>query len=217
TVAVQPLRLEEQDWIRVADSLQKHSFRVVGCCRTDDLDARCLYELRLDGVGVEFGGFHATAERSPDRHLGVVAAATPKAVAAELRTDLVKSLMREAQKLDLRNRDQPADGQAQRAADDAAFGQWGVDDPFGTEALEQSLGGAEDAAQLADVEPEHDHPFIALHLECQAVTDRLDDVALGHRSAASGQPEQLVALSPHALGRPGIDVLEHVRSTRRSH
>src|SRR5262249_59277588 len=127
TVAVQPLRLEEQDWIRVADSLQKHSFRVVGCCRTDDLDARCLYELRLDGVGVEFRGFHATAERSPDRHLGVVAAATPKAVAAELRNDLLKCLMREAQKRNLSNRDQPADCQAQQPAHAAAAGPWGAD------------------------------------------------------------------------------------------
>src|SRR5207248_10609541 len=134
--------------------LQQHALGVAGGGRADDLDAWRLDELGLDGIGVELGGPDAAAERGPDRHLGVVAAPAAEAVAAELRTDLVEPLVGEAEELDLGNRDQAADREPERAAQDGALRERGVDDALRPEALQQPLRGPEDAAQPAHVEPE---------------------------------------------------------------
>ena len=50
---------------------------------------------------------------------------------------------------------------------------------------QQPRGGAEDAADLADVLAQHDHAGVAPHLEPQRVVDRLDHVHLRHRRASS--------------------------------
>ena len=61
------------------------------------------------------------------------------------------------------------------------LGERRVDHAVGAELVEQAAGGAEHAAELADVLAEHDDARVAPHLDAQRVVDRLDDVHDGHR------------------------------------
>src|ERR1700682_2991878 len=102
------------------------------------------------------------SERGSDRDLAVVASARALAVLSELRTDLVETLGAEAEKLYLRHRHHPRQGEAERRADDAGLGERGVDHPGAAEALHQPARRPKDAAQLADVEPEQHHPGVSV-------------------------------------------------------
>ena len=52
---------------------------------------------------------------------------------------------------------------ADRGAHDAGFGQRRIDDPLRTEVLLQTLGDAEDAAELSDVLTDEDDLRVVLH------------------------------------------------------
>src|SRR5438445_3992416 len=137
-----------------------------------------------------------SSERGPNRDLAVVAPARALAVLSELGSDLVEALGAETQKLYLRHRHHPRQGETERRADDAGLGEWGVDHPSSAEALHQPARGPKDAAQLANIEPEHHHARVAFHLLGKGVVDRLDDVALRHLLLPV---EQISALPQDAL------------------
>src|SRR6202521_1730366 len=103
-----------------------------------------------------------SSERGWDRDLAVVAPARALAVLSELRTDLVEALGAESEKLYLRHRHHPRQGEADGRADDAGLGERGVDHPGAAEALHQPARRPKDAAQLALIEPEHHHARVAL-------------------------------------------------------
>src|ERR1700686_67342 len=151
------------------------------------------------------------SERGSDRDLAVVASARALAVLSELRTDLVETLGAEAEKLYLRHRHHPRQGEAERRADDAGLGQRSVDDPIATEAIDEPARRPKDAAQLAHIEPEQHYARVALHLLAEGVVDRLDDVALGHLPLPV---QQLSALPENAFGWRLINIVEEVLGAR---
>ena len=59
-------------------------------------------------------------------------------------------------------------------ADDAGLGERGVVHAVGAELVGEPVGGAEDAAELADVLAEHDDARVAAHLGPEGVVDGLD-------------------------------------------
>ena len=91
--------------------------------------------------------------------------------------------IREAVELDLGHRLVAGDGHADGEAHDARFGQRRVDDALLAEALDQALGHAEDAAVLADVLAQDDHPGVALHLLLERLVDGLHHVQPSHGTA----------------------------------
>src|SRR5579872_5221467 len=102
--SIQSVGLAEKDRVGVPNRLDQKSLGIVGIGRHYDLDPGCLHELRLHRVRVELGAADATTERGADRHLAVVSAARALAVFAQLWADLVESLSRETEELDLRHR-----------------------------------------------------------------------------------------------------------------
>ncbi len=118
--------------------------------------------------------------------LGGVLAAGAVAVLGELGDDLVVGGEDEVAELDLGDGDEAVEGHADRRADDTAFGEGRVDDAVVAELVEEALGDAEDAADLADVLAEDDDAGVAAHLETERVVDGLDHVHLRHVESLCG-------------------------------
>ncbi len=108
-----------------------------------------------------------------DRELHRPAGAPP--VAAHVRDQLVEARVAERVVLHLADGAEPGHAQADRAAQDAGLGERRVDAAIGPEAVEQTGGGAEDAARAAHVLAHHHDRVVARELDVQAVVDRLDD------------------------------------------
>jgi hypothetical protein len=88
----------------------------------------------------------------------------PKAIATKLGSELMESLVDEAEKLDLGDRHHAAERQAERGAHDRSLGERGVEDAIGSEPFLEPARHSEDAAKRPDVLTQHDDSFIALHL-----------------------------------------------------
>src|SRR5262249_1446397 len=111
------------------------------------------------------------------------------AVLGELAHDLVVRGEDEVRELDLGHGDEPVEGHADRAADDAALRERRVDDTIVAELVEEPLGDAEDAAGLAPVPAHPDHAAVAPHLVAERVVDRLDHVHLSHALISPRSPQ----------------------------
>ena len=72
-----------------------------------------------------------------------------------------------------------------RRSGDHRLGEWRVEHPLAAVLGPQPLGGAEDAALLADVLAQDHHVRIALQLLVHGGADRLEDVQLGHQLPSS--------------------------------
>ena len=91
----------------------------------------------------------------------------------DLADDLVEGRVDEAVELDLHDRPVPAEGEADGGAHDARLGERRVDHPVRAELVEQPVGDAEDAAELADVLP-HDHDLgVIRHGAAESFVDGL--------------------------------------------
>ncbi|GAA3308323.1 hypothetical protein GCM10020219_009380 [Nonomuraea dietziae] len=112
------------------------------------------------------------AERA-QRHLG------------QLRDDLVGGGEDEPVELDLADGPVAPQCQADRGADDARLGERGVDDAVLAEVLLQTVGDAEDAAELADVLAHDEDLRVVLHRLAQALVDRLGEGQNAHDSKPS--------------------------------
>src|SRR5260370_533729 len=126
-------------------------------------------------------------------------------------TDWVKPLGAEGEKLDLRDRHHAREGEAEGGADDAGFGERGVDHARAAESLHEPARGAKNSAQLAHIETQHHHARVVFHLLAEGVVDRLDDVSLRHLRLPV---EQLGALAQDAIRRALIDAVEQVAGSR---
>jgi hypothetical protein len=129
----------------------------------------------------------AAADRRADDDRARVLAARAVPELGQLVHDLIEGREDEVAELDLRHRAQAVQGHADRGADDAGLGQRRVDHAIAAELLEEAAGGAEHAAELADVLAEHDGARVLAHLQAQRVVDRLDDVHDGHGGLRSSR------------------------------
>src|SRR5258708_37805823 len=101
---------------------------------------------------MEFRAVDSAAKGGANRHLAVVSASRARAVARQLGADLMKRLRREAEKLNLRDRHHPGDGETQRSADDACLSEGRVDHTLGAMLLQQTRGRTEDASQFSNIQ-----------------------------------------------------------------
>jgi hypothetical protein len=130
----------------------------------------------------------AAAARDPDHHRQADLPAGPVAHLRELADDLVDRGEDEPVELDLADRPETAQGQADRGADDAGLGQRGVDHPGLAEVLLQAVGDAEDPAQLADVLAHDQDLGVVLERLAQSLVEPAGQGELGHRSAPPFTP-----------------------------
>ena len=89
--------------------------------------------------------------------------------------DLVEGDAGEVGELQLDDGAQAGEGGADPAADEPALGQRRVADALGPVALVEPLGGAEEAADAADVLTDHDHVRVCGELEVERLADRRDE------------------------------------------
>ncbi len=165
---VAPFRLEEDDRIVAGDGLLDHPECVGRIAAGNDLQARGVREIRLGTFAVVLDRTDASTEGNPngDRHFDGAAAAVMQL--RELTDDLVESRIDEPVELDLTHRPVAPHRQADRGADDPRLGERGVDDALLAEVLLQTVGDAEDAAELADVLTHDEDPLVVLHRPPQA-------------------------------------------------
>ena len=100
----------------------------------------------------------------------------------DLADDLVERGVDEAVELDLHDGPVAAEGEADRGAHDAGLGERRVDHALRAELVEQSVGDAEDTAELADVLPHDENLGVIGHRTAQALVD-----GLRHRQRASSR------------------------------
>ena len=109
---------------------------------------------------------------------------------------LVDRRIDEAGELDLGDRAKALRGKADRHPGDGPFGERRVEDAVGSEALQEPVGGAEDAALGGDILAEDEDRGILLHGASERQIDGLDQGNLGHRGLTS--PARRV---PHGADR----------------
>jgi len=135
---------------------------------------------RFGAVAVQLRGMDAAAGGNADRQGNGERAAGAGPHAGGVRADLVEGRRQEAFELDLGDRPQAGHGQPDRGADDAGFGQRRVLHAFGSEALVQAVGDAEDTAVDADILSENDHAIVGLHFLDEGEVDGLYEGEVGH-------------------------------------
>ena len=110
----------------------------------------------------------------------------PPAVAADMRDELVEARIGERVVLHLDDGAPAGHAEADRGAEDPGLRQRRVDAAIGAEAVVQTCGRAEHAAEAPDVLAEDDHRLVAGELDVQRVVDRLDEEELAccHRRRA---------------------------------
>src|SRR5262249_15626000 len=109
--------------------------------------------------------------------------------------------------LDLRNRDEAADGEADRDADDGRLGQGRVETPPFAKCFGQALGHTEHTTEFRDVLAEHQHAIVSRHRVVQCPVDRLN-----HRQVRGdrhrGEERRLMGVVA-VTGRPLDDLSHH--------
>ena len=176
--------LEEEHRVRVADGGLQQATGVRRRAWRDDLESHGAGEVRLVRLRVIERTVHATAVGHADHHGHGEGSVGPVAHSADLADDLVEGGVHEVGELHLGDGAQPVDGGPGRGARDHCLGERRVEDALVAVLGPQAVGRAEDAALAADVLAEDHHPLVALHLLVHGEADRLEDVELGHGSAA---------------------------------
>ena len=110
---------------------------------------------------------------------------------------LVDRRIDEAGELDLRDRPEALRGEADGKSGDRRLGERRVEDAVRPEALQQPIGGAEDAAVDADILAEHEDTLIFRHRPREGEVDGLDEADFGH---ARRRPARE---TPPRVSRPG--------------
>ena len=171
---------EEQDRVGVADRRLEQSVRVGRHAGHDHLQAGHMGVEGLDRLGVVEAAVNPTAERraDDDRHgpVAVGAVARPGCLA----DDLVESRVDEVGELDLGDGDQAVERRADSDSNDRRLGKGRVEHARLAESRVETLGGAENAALLADVFAQDEHPLVALHLLGHGRAHGFDHAHLRH-------------------------------------
>ncbi len=176
--------LEHDDGIVGAHRAREQPLGVGGVRRHHHREPGRVRVRRLDRVGVQFRRADATAVRGThgDRALEPAPAAVPET--RQLADELVVRLHGEAAELDLGERHEAGDREPDRRADDRRFRDGHVEHPAGTEAVERTVGGAEDPAVRADVLAEQHDPLVARHLVEDGLADRREHGHARHETSS---------------------------------
>jgi hypothetical protein len=125
-------------------------------------------------------GANATAIRGAHHERAGVPSAGTASVAGGVTPQLMKSLVDEAQKLDLTHRLETVQGHADRRSDDTGLCQRGVDDAIGAELLVEALSDPEYPAVDPDIFAQNNYIRVAGHLLSKGEIERLYHGELSH-------------------------------------
>ena len=207
---VDPLGLEEDDGIRVADRREQQAVGGARRGRDDDADARDVGVERLGALGVVLGRFDAAAVGCAQHDRARQPAAGPVAQPPGMAHQLVdRGYMNPSNWNSTTGRKRCAPSPTARPA--AGPRTPGVEHPGRAEAGEQAVGGAEHAAVPADILAQHQDARVLLHRPGEAM--RIASTRLTSLMAAPRHERR--ALPGHRLGQLGEDVVDDVGGRRR--
>jgi hypothetical protein len=169
----------------VLDRRDQQALGVIGVGRDHRLHAGDMGEQGLGRLAVGLAAEDAAAVGRADGERQAPFAGGAVAHPRRLRDDLVEGGIDIIGELDLGDRPQPVGGHADRGRDDAVLGDRRVEHAVLAIFLLEALGGAEDAAEIADILAEGDDVRVALHHHVMGAVDRLDHVHDGHLRFAS--------------------------------
>jgi hypothetical protein len=171
---VQALRFEEDDRVVVLDRGDQQALRVVGVRRHHRAQAADVGEQGFRALAVGLAAVDAAAARHADRQRRREVAGRAVAQARRFGDDLVGRRIEIIGELDLDDRTQAVGGHADRGADDAAFGNRRVEHARLAVFRLQAVGGAEHAAEVADVLAVDHHIVVASQHDVHGRTQGLD-------------------------------------------
>ncbi len=158
---VQALRFQENHRVVVLDRGDQQALGVVGIRRHHRAQAADVGEHRFRALAVGLAAVDAAAARHADRQGRGEIAGRAVAQARRFGDDLVGRRIKIIGELDLDHRAQAIGAHADRGADDAAFGNRRVEHARLAVLFLQAVGGAEDAAEIADVLAIHHDVVVA--------------------------------------------------------
>ena len=158
---IEPLGLQEDHRIVVLDGRDQQALGVVGRGRDHHLQAGDMGEHRLGALAVGLAAEDAAAIGHADRHRRGELAGRAVAHARGLRDDLVEGRIDVVGELDLDTGAQAIGAHADGGGDDAALADRRIEAARQAVFLLQALGGAEDAAEIADILAEDEHVGVA--------------------------------------------------------
>src|SRR5207253_5405478 len=159
--AIQIFVLEEYDRIVIANGSLDQTLGVVGAGGTDDFQAGRMDEPHLWILRVERTSMHIAAARTSyyQRRWS-----SPSIVGFRHHVDdLVESAADEIHELEFGNRTHAGERGSEGGADDGRFGNWGVNDALGAEAVDEAVGDLESSAVYADVFADAEDSWVTLH------------------------------------------------------
>src|SRR5580704_15223247 len=167
--AVEIFVLEEEAGIVVADGGFDQTFGVVGRGGTDYFESGIVDEPHFRILRVEGAAVDVSAARSAQDQRG---GCSPEVMGfCDHVADLVKGTADEVHELEFRHGAHAGEGGSEGRAYDGGFGDGGVDDALGAEAVDETVGDFEGAAVNADVFAEAEDRRVAVHFFPDSLAD----------------------------------------------
>jgi len=175
--------LEEDDRIVVANGGLDEAFGIVGGGGADDFQARSVHEVHFGILRMKRAAMHVAAAGTADHERSGRA---PSVVGfGDHVGDLVEGTADEVHELEFGDGAQAGESCAEGCTDDRGFGDGGIDDPLGAEAVDEAVGDLEGAAVDADVLADTKDGGVALHFFPDSLADGFEIGESRHRLLAS--------------------------------
>ena len=177
---VQALRLEEHHRIVVLDRGDQQALGVVRIRGHHDFEAADVREYPFRALRMRLAAADAAAARRADGHRREEVAGAAIAQPRQFAHDLIESRIDVVGELNFRDRPQAVDGHADGGGDDAALGDRRVEHAMLAVLALQAFGGAEHAAEIADILAHEHHRGVAAEHDVHGGVQRLNHVHAGH-------------------------------------
>ena len=178
--AVEPRRFEEDDRVRVADRREKQAIGARRRGWDHHPQTRNVDEHRLRALGMVLDRTDPGAIRRAHHHRAGQPATGARAQPRRVVHQLIDCRVDKARELDFRYRAETLRGEADRHACNDALGERCVEHAIGSEAVEQPLGCAKDAAFRTDVLAKDENRRVVGHRAGESQVDGLNERDLGH-------------------------------------
>src|SRR6266853_2968336 len=201
--AVEPLVLQVEHRILVADRCLDETLRVPHGCRIDDLEAGRVEKRRFRVLRMERPAANVAATRAAHHHGGRQSGAIARG--GDIVREHVVRARDEVDELHLRHGTQTHVRRTGRRADNGGLRDRRIDDTRFAELLREAIGDLEGAAVEPDVLAEDEDALVALHLLPQALAQRFEECDFGHQrvSGATRSPIRISTRTGRPRTRPG--------------
>ena len=159
---IEPLRFKENDRIVIFNRRDEQALGIVRVRRHDGLDTTDVREHALRALRMRLPATNPTTTGRTDRHWRCESRGTPVAQSSQLADDLIVGGINVVCELNFSDRAQTVDTHTDSGADDATFGDRGIQHTMRSEGFLKSISDPEYATKVTDILTEHDNGSISL-------------------------------------------------------